>query len=599
MPSLDELGEVHDCDVLVLGAGLAGTFAAVKLSDFGQKNVILVEKGKVGRTGMSAFGAGVMLCKFPDDDDEAWMREMVEHSEYLADQRWIQIMMEHGYDKIKELASFGVTFRMKDGDFERKVGRGQREDRVQRNVMCQNFQMMTMMRKRLRKTQVRLVERVSVTDLLVDGNRVVGAVGFNSRSGDWHIFKARAVINAAGSVAYKGTFLGQRNVTGDAWAMMIRRGVEMISLEFATANTCPKDYDLAGLNMLVGLGGKFINGLGQPFMHHYDPVYADRASLPRLTASMAAEVKIGKGPIYLDARHLTDEQLEVLRFTNPVPMRILETTGVDVRKAPIEWMPAMIGFGTGRGGGARINEACETNLPGLYAVGDAAWSSYQGVSGVGGSNFAYCMVSGEIAARAAMSFIAGQPEARCDAGEAQQLKEMVFAPLRRRAGMLPEDVTYRLQKILFPYETLLIRRGDRLQAALTEVEYLRDHEIPYLKARDMQDVRNCVEVANMVTTAELLLRSALYRTESRGSNVREDCPNTDNINWLKWVTIQCAPEGGVLLNTVELPFEQWPVQPKRKKTLHPVFAGMKKSAAEQETTSGKPKRRTWTSAVVR
>lgn len=579
---LEDLGHVHECDVLVLGAGLAGTFAAVKLDVFGQRKVILVEKGRVSRTGMSAFGAGVMLCKFPDDDDEAWMREMVDHSEYLADQQWIQIMMDHGYDKIKELASFGVVFRMKDGDFERKVGRGQREDLVQRNVMCSNFQMMTTMRKRLRNTQVKLVERVSIVDLLTDGGRVVGAVGFNSRTGEWHIFKAGAVINAAGSVAYKGTFLGHRNVTGDAWAMMIRRGVEMISLEFATANTCPKDFDLAGMNMLVGLGGKFVNGRGEPFMQYYDPAYGDRASLPRLTASMAAEVDIGKGPIFLDARHFDEEKLELMRFTNPVPMKVLDEAGVDLRTTLIEWMPAMIGFGTGRAGGARINYACETNLPGLYAIGDAAWSSYQGVSGVGGSNFAYCMVSGEIAAREAMNFIAAQPEPAVDADEAQAIQERTFAPLERRNGMLPEDVTYRLQRILFRYDTLLLRHGARLQTALSEVEHLRDHELPIMKARDMQDVRNCAEVTNMVTTAEMQLRSAMYRTESRGSNVREDYPKTDNINWLKWVIARRTPEGAALFHTQDLPYDKWPVQPKRKRFTHPVFVGMKKSKADEE-----------------
>lgn len=563
---------IVETDVLIIGAGLAGIYASIKAKELGAQNVLLVDKGRVGRTGMTVFGAGVMLVKFPADDPDAWLRETYEYGEHVADQNWIRIIMDRSYEKISELVRWGVEFKMKGNEFARCVGRGQRADGVQRNIMFNGIQLMDALRKKALSVSLKPLERIMVTDLLTHNNTVVGAVGFNTRRGEFYVIKAKATIHAAGSNAYKGTFLGHRNVTGDSWAMMARVGAEMISLEFATANSCAKDYDLAGMNMLVALGGKFINREGEPFMLRYDQIYGDRAVLPRLTAAMAMEVKDGRGPIYLDLTSLTEEDIQLLWDTNPMPMSILRNAGVDVRRQPIEWMPAMIGFGTGRGGGARIDTHCETNLPGLYAIGDAAWAAFQGTGGAGGPNFPFCVVSGEIAVQEALGYIRGVGEIKLEKDQVDELRRRVFGPLNKGEGMLPEDVLYRFQEIFFKYDTWLIRRGDRLEKALREVERIRDQELPMLRARDMHELRNVLELKNMITVAEMQLRAAIERTESRGASVREDYPESDDITWLKWVVV--SKEGEKMrVRTVDIPIDQCSIQPERKKFFHPIFAG--------------------------
>lgn len=564
-----------EADVLVIGGGFAGVYAAVKAKELGAEKVVLVEKGRVGRTGMSIFGAGVVLVKLPGDDEERWLHEMVEHGEHVADQEWIQLMMARGYDKMKEVQSWGVEFKMDGNEFARTVGRGQREDLVQRNIMFNGIQMMDAMRKKMVTTGLKPIERVMVTDLLTTDGKVAGAVGVNYRTGEFYVFKANAVIVASGSNAYKGTFLGHRNVTGDSFAMMYRAGAEMISHEFARANTSARDFDVAGLNMLVGMGGKFINGKGESFIERYDPVYRDRASLPRLTAGMAMEVHEGRGPIYMDLRSFSEEKIALFRQTNPLALAVLEKAGIDMRVEPIPWMPALIGSGVGGGGGARINLECETTVPGLYATGDASWSAYQGAGSVGGPNFSYIPVTGEIAVRNAIKYHKEVASPRIDRDQVNELKRQAYEPLGKGAGMLPDDILLRFQEMFLKYDTWLLRRGDRLQKALTEVERIRDRELPMVRARDSHELRSANEIKNMITVAEMQLRSALARKESRGANVREDFPESDNINWLKWVVLRKQDEG-MVAGTVPIPVDRYPIKPKLEKYLHPIFAGRDK-----------------------
>jgi succinate dehydrogenase/fumarate reductase flavoprotein subunit len=95
-----------------------------------------------------------------------------------------------------------------------------------------------------------------------------------------------------------------------------------------------------------------------------------------------------------------------------------------------------------------------------------------------------------------------------------------------------------LQNTLAPYFVLYIKHGDRLQTALNTVEYLRDQIVPKLYARDDHELRLCHETRNMVTSAEMKLRSSLFRTESRGTHYREDFPGRDDARWLAWVRLK-------------------------------------------------------------
>jgi succinate dehydrogenase/fumarate reductase flavoprotein subunit len=119
-----------------------------------------------------------------------------------------------------------------------------------------------------------------------------------------------------------------------------------------------------------------------------------------------------------------------------------------------------------------------------------------------------------------------------------ELKQALYGPLERQGGFGPRWVTQVLQNTMLPYYILYIKHGDRLQAALTLVEFLRDHLVPKLRAEDPHELRLAHETRNMVLNAEMRLRASLVRTESRGCHYREDYPRRDDDNWLAWVLLK-------------------------------------------------------------
>jgi len=117
------------------------------------------------------------------------------------------------------------------------------------------------------------------------------------------------------------------------------------------------------------------------------------------------------------------------------------------------------------------------------------------------------------------------------------VKKSIFEPRSRDKGYSPAWVTQVLQGLMVPYYVLYVKKEDRLQAALTNIEFLRDHFLPKLMAKDTHDLRLAIETKNMIFNAETKLRAGLLRKESRGNHFREDYPDKDDKNWLAWIII--------------------------------------------------------------
>jgi succinate dehydrogenase/fumarate reductase flavoprotein subunit len=144
-----------------------------------------------------------------------------------------------------------------------------------------------------------------------------------------------------------------------------------------------------------------------------------------------------------------------------------------------------------------------------------------------------------------------------DEEELGRLKKFVYGPAQRKAGFSPRWVTQLLQNTMIPYFILYIKHGERLQAALTIVEFLRDHLVPKLMAKDPHELRLTHETANMVLNAEMILRASLFRTESRGLHYREDYPRRDDPTWLAWTKVK-EEQGLMKVSKEPVPEEWWP-----------------------------------------
>ena len=186
-----------------------------------------------------------------------------------------------------------------------------------------------------------------------------------------------------------------------------------------------------------------------------------------------------------------------------------------------------------------------TDVPGLFAAGDGLGSMLCGAkySGIG---FSLCgsAVQGARAGESAAAFAAAQAGAPAvTENQLATARAVLFAPRERKSGFTPAWLTLVLQNAMFPYFVLYIKKKERLEAALTTVEFLRDRLAPQVMAKDAHELRLAHETMNMILNAEMKLRAALFRTESRGTHYREDYPARDDANWLAWVKLQRGADG--------------------------------------------------------
>jgi len=144
-----------------------------------------------------------------------------------------------------------------------------------------------------------------------------------------------------------------------------------------------------------------------------------------------------------------------------------------------------------------------------------------------------------------------------DEEEVSRLKKAALAATERKGGFSPRWVTQVFKNTLMPYFVLFIKHEQRLQAALTMIEFMKDHLVPKLTAKDAHELRLAHETKNMVVNAEMKLRTSLFRTESRGCHYREDYPRRDDPTWLAWVKLK-ETQGKMELSKEPIPKEWWP-----------------------------------------
>ena len=167
----------------------------------------------------------------------------------------------------------------------------------------------------------------------------------------------------------------------------------------------------------------------------------------------------------------------------------------------------------------------------------------------------HAAVTGHRAGKFAAEYVGERDSVTFTQAEIREFEQAVMGALERGYGFTTEHVLTRIQQTLFPYEVRIIMKEDRLKAALTMIEFFRDHLLPKTYASDFRDLRNYHEVRNMIVGAEVMLKTAIMRQESRGWFFREDYPRRDDENWLKWIIAQKGQDGEMTLSTQDIPME--------------------------------------------
>lgn len=220
----------------------------------------------------------------------------------------------------------------------------------------------------------------------------------------------------------------------------------------------------------------------------------------------------------------------------------------------------------------RVDHQMATSVPGLFAIGDAAGSGSARAGAVPappakihGTGLLNAFFMGHKGGPAAALFARGLRdmgiEPRINSSEVVRIKEETYAPMHRESGISPRQIIYRVQDAVAPVDYSVVKREDRMKEALGIVLEAKNL-LPQMSVSDFHELSRCVDARSMVICAEMFYRASLMRKESRGFHLREDYPETDDANWLKWIIVQKQGDE-MTLTTEEIPFHTYDYQPQK------------------------------------
>lgn len=556
-------------DVLVIGGGMAACTSALEARK-NKVEVLMVDKGKIGTSGTSprCGGAGndwaLLPPEFggdPRDSHDVQLYDCVTGGEYLNVQDLTDIFNRESLERMIEMEGYGIKYpRRSDGKYE---GERLMNCSYSRGVLWAVGGSMTVMhtlRKQVLQYGIQTLQNIIVTKLLVKEGRVIGATGFDTRSGQFHIIKSRATILASGSATgiYKyPTCINE--LTGDSYFLAYETGIPLMNMEFLQFSITPMIHGIhvrggLGIKPQISSGAFWVNGQGERIMEKYYPKELELASWWKNVYAINKENAEGRGPIYMDQSKVDDDVRERMGEDSSGIYNVMRRMGIDPRRERLELIPGLHTFL----GGAIVNEKGETSIPGLYAAGEAA-----GQGGIFGAD----RTGGGIPAAQVLGYRCGLNSARfskendiveLSKRDVNDERERILAIIKTR-GESPYKLEEQIKDIA--YENLgIVRKGNGLKKALSHYSDIRLHALQTAKVTNIQELVKTIEVHNLALTGEMVAGSALMRTESRGQHRREDFPERNDIDWLKWIVISKGNKA-MKLDIRDVPIQKYKVKP--------------------------------------
>ena len=529
-------------DILVIGAGGAGIRAAIEAKKTGLE-VFLLGKEVLGcaHTGMAMGGMNAAMVAPATPEFHAQIT--IEGGYFINNYKMVKVFAEEMPARIYDLESYGVIYdRLDNGEFYTWAGPKQK---YPLNVCVGDYtgrEMMQGLVDEARKLKIKYTDEFFVSKLLTVKGQVIGAIGINIRNAQTVVFQAKSVILASGGAGrmYKVTTNAMSN-TGDGYAMALDAGAELIDMEMVQFHPTGMANTPSTLGVLVtektrAHGGILRNRLGERFMSKYYPKEMELAKRDEVSRSIYTEVASGlgtkNGSVYLHVDHWTKEKiLEII----PDVYEQYKNTGVDISKEPMEIYPSMHHMM----GGIKINEWGETIIPGLYAAGEVA-GGVHGANRLGGNSIAEGQVFGRRAGIAAAKFSKKIKYSIPPKQQIEKERSRIFSFITRKTGITPHIIEDKLKQVMWD-KVGIFRDEKKLLEAKKEIARLK-LEAKKMKTRTSlkernRDLQDCLEIENMLTTAESVVDAAILRKESRGAHSRLDFPKTLD-EWRKNIVVR-------------------------------------------------------------
>lgn len=529
----DPQTEIIEADILIIGGGTGGPMAAIKAKEANPGlKVVLMEKANVKRSGAISMGMdGLNNAVVPGyATPEQYVKEITVANDGIVNQKAVMAYATGSFPMIQYLDKLGVKFE-KDGSGEYNM-RKVHHMGTYVLPMPEGHNVKKVLYRQLRRLQVAVTNRYMATRLLKspDG-RIAGAVGVNTRTSDFLVVKAKAVVLACGAAGRLGlpasgymfgTYENAANC-GDGYAMAYHAGAELANLECYQINPLIKDYNGPSCAYVTGpFGGFTANNKGDRFIE------CDYWS-GQMMLEFWRELQSGNGPVYLKMDHLAEEtisEIETILHTNERPSRgrFHERRGNDYRKRPVEMHISEIGFCSGHSAsGVWVDENARTTIPGLYAVGDMASVPHNYMLGA--------FVNGGIAGRDAAEYCANVDMAAYDEAYLAAERERVLAPTRRADGLTPNEMEFKTRRLVNDYlEPPKVTA--KMEIAQRRFAEIRD-DLSELCVRDPHELLRALEMQTILDCADMAAAASLYRTESRWGfyHLRVDHPETNDDEW--------------------------------------------------------------------